>query len=118
MSELIQKIEKAWSRKTVPYSSIMYALMLEDCLTGFFLLLDQPAIGVDKDKKACVCVNLEDWISIKRVADETATPFRIVAQGKTMIAKGFLPHIGLTHPVRNVDGELMVFVPIEEMKRV
>lgn len=115
MSEDIQKLEKAWSRTITPYSGNIHSLYLEGALTGFLLLITDPVMVPFNDQK-CVGVNLEDWIKLKALGDATITPVRIVAKGKGLVAKGFMPHVGLKHAVRDHDGAAMLHIPVAEFK--
>ena len=115
MSEDIKKLEKAWSRTITPYTRSIYSLYLEGALTGFLLLITDPVMVPFNDQK-CVGVNLEDWITLKGLGDATATPVRVVAKGRGLVAKGFMPHVGLKHAVRDVDGTAMLHIPVVEFK--
>jgi len=117
MEAIIEKIVAAWKRTAEPYTFNIYALYAEEALTGWALILDEPVIG-EFQNLPCVCVNLADWVIIRTLANATVTPFRVVAQGKGLIAKPFAPHTGLKYAVRSVDGTAMVHIPVEDFKSV
>ena len=115
--EVIKVLEKKWKRKLSPYSGNIYALYLEEALTGFVLYIDPPAIQ-KFNGLPCVCINLEEWLKVRGLGNATVTPFRVLAKGKGLIAKAFLPSTGLKFPVRDVDGAAMVHIPVEDFASV
>ena len=66
-----------------------------------------------KDEK-CLAVSFAAWVVIKNLADETATPFRIVSKGKNLIAKPYMPHVALKHAVREgLAGRVNILIPVK-----
>lgn len=120
MSELVKKLEKTWKRDLeicVVGPPDIFCSYLGGALTGFVAVIDKPQIGEFKTDK-CVLVNLSSWIMLKEFSAATVTPFRVVAKGKNIIEKGFMPHTGLKYAVRSVDGSPMVHIPISDFKNV
>lgn len=117
MSEDIKALEKAWSRTITPYSHNIYTLYLDGALTGFLLLITEPEM-VPFNGEKCVAVNLVDWMVLKALGDATVTPVRVVAKGKGLVAKGFMPHVGLKHAIRDHDGSATLHIPVGEFKSV
>lgn len=121
MESVIQKIENKWKRRLVMYAkpNIYCVYVDEIVLTGFVVLLLEPQI-VDFNESKCVGVNLSDWVMAKYLAAETVTPFRIVAQGKGLIEKAFMPHTGLKYAVRGVgvEGTPVVHIPVADFNSV
>lgn len=117
---IAKKLGAAWKRSLEIYivgPPDIFAMYLDNALTGWVALIEKPQIGTFNEKK-CVLVELSSWIMLKEFGATTVTPFRIVAQGKNLIAKGFMPHTGLKYPIRSVDGKPQVHIPIEDFDSV
>lgn len=117
-TELLTKLRLAWKRAFQPYmpDSSIYAIYLEEALTGFVHVIDQPIIGEFKGQKT-VMVPLSVWMLLKHLGSDTVTPFRIVAQGKSVIVGAWQPHTGLKYAVRNEAlSPCTVHIPISEFK--
>lgn len=93
------------------------AMYLDEALTGWAAYIEKPEIGEFKNIK-CVCVPLSTWVLIKTLGAETVTPFRVVARGKNLIIKGFMPHTGLKYAVREIGGTPKIMIPIEDFSVV
>ena len=117
--ELLAKLTVAWKRQFLPYNIGMddlYALYLDEGLTGFAVILDAPTIGEFKGEK-CVLIPLSAWIILKNLANTTVTPFRIVCQGKSVVVGAWQAHSGLKYAVRNhATGACTVHIPVSEFK--
>ncbi len=119
MESVIQKMENTWKRRLELYAEphLYCAYAEEVVLTGWILLLTEPRI-VDFNDKKCIGVDLSDWVMAKHLAAETVTPFRVVAQGKGLVQKAFMPHTGLKYPVRCVEGMAVVHIPVADFNSV
>ena len=118
MQGIIEKLEKKWKRQIKLYiEPNIFALYADEALTGWALVIDEPTIKEFNGMK-CVAVYLPMWIMIKTLGAETVTPFRVIAKGKGLIEKAFMPHTGLKYAVRDVDGSPRIHIPIEDFKSV
>jgi hypothetical protein len=120
MSDIAKTLGAAWKRDLqifVPGPPDVYAMYLDEALTGFVAVIPEPKIATFNNMK-CVLVGLSSWIMLKEFGAATVTPFRVVAKGKGLIEKGFMPHTGLKYPVRSVDKMPFVHIPIEDFKSV
>jgi hypothetical protein len=115
--EVLTVLTEQWKRELKPHVGDIYALYLEDGLTGFVLYADPPVIQ-KFNGMPCVCVSLTDWLKVRELGNATVTPFRVLAKGKGLIAKAFAPSTGLKYPVRDVSGEARVFIPVEDFDSV
>lgn len=120
MTDSIEEtLQKKWGRTLVEYipGFDIYTLYKQEALTGWVLILPAPMMVEFNDIK-CIGVNLSEWIMIKHLGHETVTPFRVVAKGKGLVEKAFMPHTGLKYAVRNVEGTPVVHIPVEDFKSV
>ncbi len=118
--EIVGKLAAAWKRQFVIYAPgppDIYCLYADEALTGFVAIFSNPKIETFDGKK-CVCVPFASWVMIHTLATMSVTPFRIVAQGKNIIAKGFRPHTGLLFPIRNTEWGCTMLIPVEDFKVV
>ena len=114
------KLGDAWKRSLQVFSvgpPDIYTMYLEGALTGFVAIINKPIIG-EFDGRKCVLVDLSSWILLKNLGASTVTPFRVVAQGRNLIEKGFMPHTGLKYPVRSHNKMPYVHIPVEDFKSV
>jgi len=115
----VEKLEKAWGRNASRYSPNIYGLYADQALTGWVLLITEPVMAPGVEGEKCLAVDLKDWITLKTLGDTTITPFRVVAQGRGLIAKAFMPHVGLKYAVRETDEEVhSMLMPLEDFKSV
>jgi hypothetical protein len=120
--EDVKHMEKQWSRMITAYldftDEIICSVWADDALTGWVLYIDSPIIQ-DFDGKKSLAITLEAWLKLKSLGNETVTPVRVVAKGRNLIAKAFLPHVDLKHAVRQgADDRVNILMPIEEFKIV
>ena len=120
IAQISKKLASAWDRKLVAYSlgpPDIYCLYADEALTGFVAIISEPKIETFDGQK-CVCVPYSAWVMIHTLATMSVTPFRIVAQGKGLIAKGFRPHTGLKFPIRNTEMGCTMLIPVEDFTSV
>lgn len=121
VNEIVGVLGAKWSRQPVLYSdgeyADIYCLYAKEALTGFVAIIPKPAIRSHADQK-CVCVPYSTWVMIHTLATMSVTPFRIVAQGKKLIAKGFRPHSGLKYLIRNTELGCTMLIPVEDFTEV
>ena len=118
MKDIIEKLSKKWKREFALYvEPNIFAMYAEEALTGWALIIDEPNIQ-KFNGKPCVAVYLQAWVMIKTLAHETVTPFRVVAKGKGLIEKPFMPHTGLKYAIRNFSGNPRILIPVEDFKSV
>lgn len=118
MQDIVEKLSRKWKRSIEFYvDPSLFALYAEEALTGWVLVIDEPVIR-NFDNKKCVTLPLSVWILLKTLGSETVTPFRIVAKGKGLIEKAFMPHTGLKYAVRNESGSPRVHIPVEDFNSV
>jgi len=115
--EIVGKLSAAWKRQIVSYSEPIHAVYADEALTGWVAILESPKIASYNGMK-CVLVPLSIWVMLKTLGAETVTPFRIVAKGKSIIAKGFMPHTGLKYAVRNTAEGTCLHIPVEDFEGV
>jgi len=118
----VKVLEEQWSRRIAAYSdtgeNLICSVWADEALTGWVLYVPSPVIAEFKGSQA-LAVSLASWMMIKALSDETVTPFRIVAKGKTMVVKGYLPHIALKHAIRcGADDRTNILIPLSGMKPV
>lgn len=110
-----------WGRQLVPYTDtndgFIHCVYANEALTGFAEIILEPKIGTFNDSK-CLLVHLSTWMMLNALANQTATPFRIVAKGKTLIAAAWRPLTGLKYAIRNTEHGAMLHIPITEFKPV
>ena len=117
MEEVIAKLEQKWGRTIYPYTENICAMYAKDALTGWVLLLMSPTM-VEFNGTKCIGVSVAAWVMLKTLGSETVTPFRIVAKGKGLVEKAFMPHTGLKYAVRDVEGTPVVHIPVSDFKSV
>ncbi len=118
--EIVGKLAAKWKRQLVLYSvgpPDIYSVYVDEALTGFVAIIEAPKIETFEGRK-CVIVPFECWIMIHTLATMSVTPFRIVAQGKGLIAKAFRPHTGLLFPIRNTELGCAMLIPVEDFEAV
>lgn len=110
-----------WGRQLVPYTDtndgFIHCVYANEALTGFAEIILEPKIGEFNNNK-CLLVHLSTWVMLNTLAAQTATPFRIVALGKNIIAAAWRPLTGLKYAVRNTEHGAMLHIPIGEFKTV
>lgn len=116
------ELSSAWKRQIVLYteasdSSSVHAVYADEALTGWLSFHEKPTVAEFNEVK-CVCVPIARWLMVKALSADTVTPFRIVAKGKKMLGKAFMPHTGLKYAVRNIDGIPQVMIPIEDFSEI
>lgn len=118
----VKLMEEQWSRRIATYSNagedVICSVWAEEALTGWVLYNGSPVIQEFRESK-CLAIPLASWVMIKVLADETATPFRIVSKGRNLIQRGYLPHVGLLNTVRQgADDRVNVLIPLSGFKLV
>jgi len=120
VQEIVGKLADKWNRQLILYSvgpPDIYCLYADEALTGFVAIINKPKIETF-ESKTCVSVPYATWVMIHTLATMSVTPFRIVAQGKSIIAKGFRPHTGLKFPIRNTELGCTMLIPVEDFTAV
>lgn len=112
------ELSAAWGRQIVLFmeggdDSSIHVVYAQEAVTGWLSFHEKPTVAEFNDVK-CVCVPIARWMMVKALAADTVTPFRIVARGKKIIEKAFMPHTGLKYAVRNIDGMPQVMIPIAD----
>lgn len=116
--ELITKLTLAWKRAFLPYAAMedLYALYLDDALTGFAFVIDKPTIGEFGGEK-CILITLAQWQILRHLSADTVTPFRIVAQGKSTVVGAWQAHTGLKYAIRNTGlSPCTIHIPVSDFK--
>jgi len=119
-AEVVATLAGAFKRQLVSHAAEtngveMFAVYLEEALTGWMGLVMKPWIG-EVGRKPCLLFPLAMWLHLKAHAIETITPFRIALKGKSIIVGAWKPISGLKYRVRNTEHGACLHIPLSEFK--
>ena len=119
-AEVVATLTGAFKRQLVSHAREtngveIFAVYLEEGLTGWMGLVMNPWIG-EYERKKCLLFPLPMWLHLKAHAMETVTPFRIALKGKSIIVGAWQPISGLKYAVRNTEHGACLHIPLTEFK--
>lgn len=119
-AEVVATLTGAFKRQLVSHAAEangveMFAVYLDEALTGWMGLVMKPWIG-EFEHKNCLLFPLPMWIHLKAHAAETVTPFRIALKGNAIIVGAWQAITGLKYAVRNTEHGACLHIPLTEFK--